>query len=45
MSGRNPPTVNQTDSGKVERFQATMKKWLTAQPVQPATLPARQTLL
>ncbi|MDF9877689.1 DDE-type integrase/transposase/recombinase, partial [Cellulosimicrobium cellulans] len=34
-----------TTQGKVERFQATMKKWLTAQPVQPATLPARQTLL
>lgn len=27
-----------TTCGKVERFQQTMKKWLTAQPVQPATI-------
>lgn len=31
--------------GKVERFQQTLKKWLRAQPEQPATLTQLQTLL
>jgi len=31
--------------GKVERFQQTLKKWLRAQPVQPATLGGLQALL
>jgi transposase InsO family protein len=31
--------------GKVERFQQTMKKWLRAQPAQPATLAGLQALL
>jgi transposase InsO family protein len=31
--------------GKVERFQQTLKKWLRAQPVQPATISQLQTLL
>ena len=31
--------------GKVERFQQTMKKWLRAQPHQPATLGELQTLI
>ena len=31
--------------GKVERFQQTLKKWLRAQPQQPATLTELQTLL
>jgi transposase InsO family protein len=34
-----------TTCGKVERFQQTMKKWLRAQPVQPATISELQTLL
>ena len=34
-----------TTQGKVERFQQTMKKWLRAQPVQPATIDALQALL
>jgi transposase InsO family protein len=34
-----------TTCGKVERFQQTMKNWLRAQPVQPATLAELQTLL
>nr|WP_233568684.1 integrase core domain-containing protein [Kocuria soli] len=34
-----------TTCGKVERFQQTMKKWLRAQPVQPATTTELQTLL
>jgi transposase InsO family protein len=34
-----------TTCGKVERFQQTMKKWLAAQPDQPATVEQLQTLL
>jgi transposase InsO family protein len=34
-----------TTCGKVERFQQTMKKWLTAQPVQPATIAELQALI
>jgi transposase InsO family protein len=34
-----------TTCGKVERFQQTMKKWLRAQPAQPLTIEALQTLL
>jgi transposase InsO family protein len=34
-----------TTCGKVERFQQTMKKWLRAQPNQPATVKELQTLL
>ena len=34
-----------TTCGKAERFQQTMKKWLRAQPDQPATIAALQVLL
>jgi transposase InsO family protein len=34
-----------TTCGKAERFQQTLKKWLRAQPEQPATLAQLQTLL
>jgi transposase InsO family protein len=34
-----------TTCGKVERFQQTLKKWLTAQLVQPATIDQLQALL
>jgi transposase InsO family protein len=34
-----------TTCGKVERFQQTLKKWLRAQPTQPATIDQLQTLL
>ncbi|OUZ08587.1 IS481 family transposase [Aeromicrobium sp. PE09-221] len=34
-----------TTQGKVERFQQTLKKWLRAQPRQPATLAELQELL
>ncbi|MFC7497025.1 MULTISPECIES: IS481 family transposase [unclassified Nocardioides] len=34
-----------TTCGKVERFQQTMKKWLRAQPHQPATVAELQALL
>ena len=33
-----------TTCGKVERFQQTLKKWLTAQPQQPTTVAELQTL-
>jgi len=38
--GNHPQT-----QGKVERFQQTLKKWLTQQPTQPATLADLQALL
>jgi hypothetical protein len=38
------PSHPQTQ-GKAERFQQTMKKWLRAQPAQPATLTQLQALL
>ena len=34
-----------TTTGKVERFQQTMKKWLRAQPAQPFTIAELQVLL
>jgi transposase InsO family protein len=34
-----------TTCGKVERFQQTMKKWLAAQPEQPATVAQLQALI
>ncbi|EFQ83958.1 integrase core domain protein [Aeromicrobium marinum DSM 15272] len=34
-----------TTCGKVERFQQTLKKWLRAQPDQPATIDQLQTLI
>jgi len=34
-----------TTCGKVERFQQTLKKWLRAQPVQPATIAELQALI
>ena len=34
-----------TTCGKVERFHQTMKKWLTAQIPQPASIPELQTLI
>jgi transposase InsO family protein len=34
-----------TTCGKVERFQQTMKKWLAAQPAQPATIAQLQALI
>jgi transposase InsO family protein len=34
-----------TTQGKVERFQQTLKKWLRAQPAQPADLAELQTLI
>ncbi len=42
---KNGRPASPTTQGKVERFQATMKKWLTAQPHQPTTLPELQALI
>jgi transposase InsO family protein len=42
---KNSRPAHPTTCGKVERFQQTMKNWLTAQPVQPATLGELQTVL
>jgi transposase InsO family protein len=42
---KNSQPNHPTTCGKVERFQQTMKNWLRAQPVQPATLAELQALL
>jgi len=42
---KNSRPAHPTTCGKAERFQQTMKKWLRAQPVQPATIAELQTLL
>jgi transposase InsO family protein len=38
IAQKNSRPNNPTTCGKVERFQQTLKKWLAAQPVQPATI-------
>jgi transposase InsO family protein len=38
VTQKNSRPNHPTTCGKVERFQQTMKKWLRAQPVQPATI-------
>jgi transposase InsO family protein len=40
ITQKNSRPNHPTTCGKVERFQQTLKNWLTAQPRQPATLPA-----
>ncbi|MEV4455792.1 IS481 family transposase [Microbispora sp. NPDC049633] len=42
---KNSTPNHPTTCGKVERFQQTMKRWLRAQPDQPATIGDLQTLL
>ncbi|WP_203949952.1 IS481 family transposase, partial [Planotetraspora thailandica] len=42
---KNSTPNHPTTCGKVERFQQTMKKWLRAQPRQPATIADLQTLI
>jgi hypothetical protein len=42
---KNSRPSHPTTSGKVERFQQTMKKWLRVQPVQPATTTELQALI
>ena len=42
---KNSRPSHPTTCGKVERFQQTLKKWLAAQPEQPATLIQLQSLL
>ena len=45
IAQKNSRPNHPTTCGKVERFQQTLKKWLRAQPVQPATLAELQTLI
>src|SRR5580765_8502142 len=42
---KNSRPAHPTTCGKVERFQQTMKKWLRAQPVQPASIAELRILL
>jgi Integrase core domain len=45
ITQKNSRPNHPTTCGKVERFQQTLKNWLRAQPTQPATITALQTLL
>ena len=45
ITQKNSRPNHPTTCGKVERFQQTLKKWLRAQPDQPATLTELQTLI
>ncbi|MEI2713798.1 MAG: IS481 family transposase [Nocardioides sp.] len=45
VTQKNSRPNHPTTCGKVERFQQTMKKWLRAQPDQPATIAQLQRLL
>ena len=45
ITQKNGKPHHPTTQGKVERFQQTLKKWLRAQPDQPATIAALQLLL
>jgi hypothetical protein len=45
ITQKNSRPNHPTTCGKVERFQQTLKKWLRAQPEQPATLGELQHLL
>jgi transposase InsO family protein len=45
ITQKNSRPNHPTTCGKVERFQQTLKKWLRAQPVQPATIAELQALL
>jgi transposase InsO family protein len=45
VAQKNSRPNHPTTCGKVERFQQTMKKWLRAQPDQPATIAELQALL
>jgi hypothetical protein len=45
ITQKNSRPNHPTTCGKVERFQQTLKKWLAAQPDQPATIAVLQALL
>jgi len=45
VTQKNSRPSHPTTCGKVERFQQTLKKWLRAQPNQPATIAELQTLI
>jgi len=45
ITQKNGKPNHPTTQGKIERLWQTLKKWLAAQPDQPATIPQLQTLL
>jgi transposase InsO family protein len=45
ITQKNSRPNHPTTCGKVERFQQTLKNWLAAQPVQPATIAQLQALI
>ncbi|MCW2905210.1 MAG: Integrase catalytic region [Streptosporangiaceae bacterium] len=45
ITQKNSRPNHPTTCGKVERFQQTLKKWLAAQPLQPATIVELQALI
>ena len=45
ITQKNSASKHPTTCGKVERFQQTLKNWLRAQPTQPASIDALQTLI
>ena len=45
ITQKNSRPAHPTTCGKTERFQQTLKKWLRAQPHQPATVAELQTLI
>jgi transposase InsO family protein len=45
VTQKNSRPNHPTTCGKVERFQQTLKRWLAAQPDQPATIAELQTLI
>jgi transposase InsO family protein len=45
ITQKNSRPNHPTTCGKVERFQQTLKKWLVAQPAQPATISQLQALI
>ena len=45
ITQKNSRPNHPTTCGKVERFQQTLKRWLVAQPIQPATIADLQALL
>ena len=45
IAQKNSAPNHSTTCGQIERFQRTLKKWLAAQPAQPATIAELQTLI
>ena len=45
IAQKNSAPNHSTTCGKIQRFQRTLKRWLAAQPAQPATIDPLQTLI